>query len=185
MEPARYFGAIGKQGWALFGLAAATILSVVLSLSAWAGNDGDLSPPDGPPPAMGGPGILGPGMMFSGRGLERMLAEVDATAAQRDQIHQLAAAAEMEFKALFEQGQALRGEGIQLWTAARLDPAAAETLRQKMSAHHEQISRRVLQLTLDVGNVLTVEQRVKLAERIKDRRFLRGERPHPAASRDN
>ena len=116
----------------------------------------------------GGPGPMGgPGSPLAGRMLERMLDEVDATDAQRAQIKQIAGAAQADMKAQREAGRALRDQALALLAAPTLDAAAAESLRQQMLAQHDQSSRRMLQAMLDIGNVLTPEQRVKLAEQMK------------------
>lgn len=189
---------IGRQSWALGGLVAATAISVVLSISAWAGED---PAEDGycPPQAAsmhGGPegGMPSAMMPFAGRGLERMLSHLEATASQKDQIHKLADAAAPDMKALHEQGQALHEQALKLWAAPKLDAAAAEQLRQKMSTHHEQMSKRMLQLALDIGQVLTPEQRAKMAQHMQTRmqQHMRGHHhgSHPdhaaaPAKRDN
>lgn len=129
-----------------------------------------------------GPGLGGdhaPGMMMFGgspRQLDRMLDGLDATDAQRAQIKQIAAAAAADLKAQRDAGRGLREKGMQLFTAPSVDAAAAESLRQQMSAQHDQASKRTLQAMLDVANVLTPEQRAKLGERIKERRAAMNDR---------
>jgi Spy/CpxP family protein refolding chaperone len=152
-----------KQRWAIGALIAATSASIVLSLSAWAGGD---EAPGGGPPAMhmmDGPG----GMPFGGRHLNHMLDEVNATQAQRDQIKQLVDKAQVDLKALHEQGRTLHEQGLKLWAQPTLDSAAAETLRQSMLAQHDKVSKRMMQLMLDVGKVLTPEQRAKIADQMQ------------------
>lgn len=125
---------------------------------------------------MGGPGMAGEhGAQFMGRMLDRMLDKVGATDAQRSQIRQIAELAQADLKAQAESGKALRERGLALMTAPTLDAAAAEVLRQQMLARHDQASRRMLQAMLDIGNVLTPEQRAKLAEQMKQHR---GMMPH-------
>ncbi len=122
----------------------------------------------------GGPGMMGGehGGHFMGRMLERMLDQVGATEAQRTQIRQIAQLAQADMKAQMEAGRALRDQGLALMSAPTLDAVAAEALRQQMLAHHDQASRRMLQAMLDIGNVLTPEQRVKLAEQMKQHRGM-------------
>ena len=71
---------------------------------------------------------------------------------------------------------------------------AAEAVRQKSMALHDQASRRMLQATLDMQRVLTPEQRQQLATRMAERRARMeqhmqqrqsrgGQPPAPAASR--
>lgn len=129
---------------------------------------------------MGGPGMMGEhGSHFMGRMLDRMLDKVGATEAQRTQIRQIAQLAEADLKAQAESGKALRERGLALMTAPTLDAAAAEALRQQMLARHDQASRRVLQAMLDIGNLLTPEQRAKLAEQMKQHRGMMQHRMGP------
>lgn len=109
---------------------------------------------------------------FAGRMLDRMLDEVSATDAQRTQIKQIAEIAQADMKAQFEAGRALRDKGLALMAAPTLDAVAAESLRQQMLAQHDQASRRMLQVMLDIGRVLTPEQRAKLAEQMKQHRGM-------------
>ncbi len=158
--------------WALGGLVAATAASVALSLSAWA--DAPDRADRGAPMAMQGEGH-GPGMgehhagglPFAGRHLDRLLDEAKATDAQRTQIKQISEKAQADLKALHEQGRALHEQALTLWAQPKLDAAAAEKLRQSMSSHHEQVSKRMTQAMLDVGNVLTPAQRATVAERMR------------------
>lgn len=179
-----------RQSWALGGLVAATALSVVLSINAWAADEqeGDNCPPRAEG-MHGGPeaGMPGPMMPLGGKGLDRMLSHLDATAAQKDQIHKIADAAEPELKALREQAQALHEQGLKLWAAPKLDAQAAEQLRQKMAAHHDQMSQRLLKLMLDVGQVLTPEQRAKMAQHMQAHRHHGSHPDHASApaQRDN
>ncbi|MBT9609921.1 MAG: Spy/CpxP family protein refolding chaperone [Aquabacterium sp.] len=115
-------------------------------------------------------GGMGMGMMPFGRHLDRLLTEVKASDAQRQQIKQLTDKARADVQALHEQGKGLHERTRALWTAPKLDAAEAEKLRQQMLAQHDQVSKRMTQAMLDVGNVLTPEQRAKAAELIKARR---------------
>jgi periplasmic protein CpxP/Spy len=123
----------------------------------------------------GGPGMMGghggPGM---GHMLERMLDGIDVTEAQRTQIKQITQLAEADLRAQHEAGRALRDQALALMAAPTLDAAAAESLRQQMLSRHDQSSRRMMQAMLDIGNVLTPAQRVKLADQMK----RSGERMH-------
>ena len=61
---------------------------------------------------------------------------------------------------------------MQLFTQPNVDASAVEALRQQMVQQHDQTSRRIAQALLDASNVLTPEQRVKLAEQMKQRREM-------------
>ena len=121
-------------------------------------------------------------MMFGGspehvgRGVDHLLDGLGATDAQRAQIKQIAMAAATDLKAQHEAGRALREKGVQIFAAPTVDAAAAESLRQQMLAQHDQASKRTLQAMLDVGKVLTPEQRAKMAARMKERQSAMQER---------
>lgn len=118
----------------------------------------------------------GMGMMPFGRHLDHLLTEVKASDAQRQQIKQITDKARADVQALHEQGKGLHERTMALWTAPKLDAAEAEKLRQQMLAQHDQVSKRMTQAMLDVGNVLTPEQRAKAAELIKSHRAHMGDR---------
>ena len=151
----------------LFAMAVAFVLASA-AISVWA---------QGGPGGPGGPGMHGmrggdPGMMampMKGRMVERMLDSVNASAEQRTQIQQIAAAAATDMKAQHEAGRALRAQVQQLFTQPTLDARAAEALRQQMLAQQDQASKRMMQTVLDVSRVLTLEQRQQLAERASQR----------------
>lgn len=154
-----------QQRWALGALIAATTASIVLSVSAWAGGEEA-------PPAMSRMGMMhgaGPdmgGLPFGGRHLQRLLDDAKASDTQRLQIKQIVDKAQDDLKALHEEGRGLHEQGLKLWAAPKLDAAAAEKLRQQMTAHHDKVSKRMMQAMLDVGNVLTPEQRATVAKQM-------------------
>lgn len=127
-------------------------------------------------------GNAGGMMMFGGppehvaRGVDHMLDGLNATEAQRSQIKQIAMAAAADLKAQRDAGRGLREQGMQIFTAPTVDAAAAEALRQQMSAQREQGSKRMLQAMLDVAKVLTPEQRAKIGERMKARQAVMNDR---------
>lgn len=128
-------------------------------------------------PGRGGPD--GPGMMMFGgppEQIDRMLDGLDASDAQRTQIRQIAMAAAADLKAQRDAVRGLRERGMQIFTAPTVDAAAGESLRQQMSAQHEQASKRTLQAMLDVAKVLTPEQRAKIGERMKERQAIMNDR---------
>jgi len=128
-----------------------------------------------------GPGPRG-GMMFGGasgemgRGIDRMLDGLGVTEAQRGQIKQITTSAAADLRSQSEARRALHEEGMQLFAAPTVDASAAESLRQRMLAQHDQSSKRMLQAMLDVSKVLTPEQRAKMAQRAKERQEIMRER---------
>ncbi len=143
-------------------LAGAALLVAVLgtvTLSAWA-------MPGGHGGGHGGPGM---GMMMGGRGLERMLDGVNASAEQRTQIKAIAERTRADMKAQRESGKGVRQQLMALFTQPVVDANAAEALRAQMLQRHDQSSRSMMQAMLEVSRVLTPEQRKQLADRAAQR----------------
>lgn len=115
----------------------------------------------GPDSAMAGP--------FGGHRVERMLDHADATTEQRTRIREITKAAAADLRPQHEARRALRDQALTLMTQPTVDARAAEAVRQQMLQQHDQASRRWMQAMLDASAVLTVEQRAKLAERMKQR----------------
>ena len=127
-------------------------------------------------------GESGMGLPFAGPAFDRLLDEVNATEAQRKQIREITDKARGDLRALHEKARDQHQSAMALWSAPKIDPAAAEKQRQQMLAQHDQLSKRMLQAMLDVGQVLTPEQRAKAAaaikqrhERMQERKDQRGE----------
>ena len=112
------------------------------------------------------------GMAWSPRHLDRMLDSVNATADQRAQITKIVDAARADMQAQRATSQSLHQQSQALFAQTTVDARAAETLRQQMMAQHEQASKRLMQVKLDISRVLTPEQRKTLAERMESRRSL-------------
>ena len=110
--------------------------------------------------------------MGSPRMLNRMLDVVQASADQRAQIKQITDAARTDMKAQHESGRKLREDGAALFAQPTVDARAAEALRQQMLARHDQVSKRGLQMMLDISRVLTPEQRKTLADKLAQRRSM-------------
>jgi protein CpxP len=156
-------------------LVAALSAVAIVGLSAWAGEGSPRGMHGGACPGhfqhasmaghMGGEpgGAGGFGMMMGGRHFDHMLDEVNATPAQREQIKQIRDKAMTDGKAVMDEGGKLREQAIKLWGEPKLDPAAAEKLRLQMQAHHDKVSKQITQTMLDIGKVLTPEQRAKLS----------------------
>jgi Spy/CpxP family protein refolding chaperone len=130
-------------------------------------------------PALAQPGPMGMGsggMMHGaghpGRGTERMLEQVGASAEQRAQIKQIAQAAEADLKAQHEAGRALHDQMSQLLAQPGIDANAVEAQRQRMLVQHDQVSRRMTQMMLDSARVLTPEQRKKMVDLMAQRRGM-------------
>ena len=120
-------------------------------------------------PGQGMKGEFAQGLPFAGPGFQRLLDDVQATEAQRKQIRDITDKARTDLRALHEKAQAQHHNAMAIWTSPKLDAAEAEKQRQQMLAHHDQVSKRTMQAMLDVGQVLTPEQRAKAAATLKQR----------------
>lgn len=131
--------------------------------------------PHGGPGRMDG-GAMMYGMPWAGRGLERWLDRVDASAEQRTRIRAIVEAARTDLQGLRGQRRAHADQALALLARPEVDAAAAEALRQQMLRQHEQASARMLQASLDVARVLSPAQRATLAEQLRQRRDERAQR---------
>ena len=98
-----------------------------------------------------------------------MLRRVNATADQQAKIHAIIEAASKDITPI---RTSLRGTHDKLRTllaAPQIDTAAIEALRAERSAAMDQISRRMTTAMEDAANVLTPDQRQKLAAIDMDR----------------
>lgn len=159
-----------KQRWALGALIAATSACVVLSVSAWAGvgEPGSRMQHHGMG-MMGGAGPEMGGVPFGGRHLKRLLDDAKVSDAQRTQVQQIVDLAQSDLKALHEEGKGLHEQGLKLWAAPKIDAGAVEKVREQMQVHHDKVSKRLMQAMLDVGNVLTPDQRAVVARQLEKR----------------
>lgn len=126
----------------------------------------------------------GPGMGYHGRhgaygkrmdgerGMSRMLDMVGASPEQRAKIKAITETARADLAAQREAGRALHEQNRAIFTQPTIDANAAEALRQQMLAHHDQASKRRLQMRLDIAAVLTPEQRKTMADRMAQRRAM-------------
>jgi periplasmic protein CpxP/Spy len=141
--------------------------AVVLSLAGAFTALAQTQPMDGPHGR--GHAMAGP---MGGRMIERMLDSVNASADQRTRVRDIMKTAADDVRKQHEASRGLRDQMIALFTAPTVDARAAEALRQQMLQQHDQTSRRMMQAMLDASAVLTPEQRVQLAEKMKQRRDM-------------
>jgi Spy/CpxP family protein refolding chaperone len=104
-----------------------------------------------------------------GSHISRLYSEVQAIDAQKAKIDPLVKAAMADLKPLHEQLHELHKKLLEQASAPTIDRAALEATRQQGLALADKASKRVLQLVADVGDVLTPEQRKKLAEHLSHR----------------
>ena len=107
---------------------------------------------------------------------ERLLSRVKATPEQKAQIQKIMDKAHQDMQAQRGQHEALHKQALALMAAPQLDPAAAEKLRQSMLAEHDQRSKAMMNTLLEVGKVLTPEQRKQLADELQKQGERRGGR---------
>lgn len=173
-----------RRWWARGGLAALAATAAATALAFGGGGLG------GEGPMMGGPeghGMhMGPG--HGGPGIERLLDESEATKEQRIKIRQIMVAAEEDLRAAHESARPHEQHEamMKLLTQPRIDAAAVEKLRAQEIAQHDAASRRMTQAMVDAANVLTPEQRKKLADRMAQRqerreKMMRGQGEGPDA----
>ena len=107
------------------------------------------SRPDMPPgnahgsPGMGmGVGMAGAVMPLGGPMFDRLLDDVQASDAQRDQLHRIAQSAQADLKPVADAARADRTRMVELFAQPSVDAAALESLRQKMLARRDQLTRQ-------------------------------------------
>lgn len=101
--------------------------------------------------------------------VERMVkhfaVEVDATPEQKDKLTAIAKSAAHDLAPLRGSMKRARQQAIDLMSAEKVDRAAIENLRAEQVALMDTASKRLTQALADAADVLSVEQRKKLAER--------------------
>lgn len=150
--------ALAVLGAALAGGVALTARAVDASAA-----DASAAPPAHAP--HGHPGHGGPFMAMGlprGPMLDHLLDRVDATPAQRDQVHRIADAQAAVMRAEMPAMRADHEQMAQILSAPAIDASAAEAVRQRMAQRHDLASRQALQALIQVAQVLTPEQRVQL-----------------------
>jgi Spy/CpxP family protein refolding chaperone len=165
----------------LFGLGLGCALASCIAIAAWASTDDAPVPHRLPPPAMmmmGGPSFLPLGPM-----LDHVLDDVQASPTQRAQVHQILDAADADVRADLAAGRADHAQMLQLFSQPAIDAAAVEAVRERIEQRRDAESRRLTQAMVDAAQVLSVEQRQQIAQRIaQGPRHVTGNRPRlPAA----
>jgi periplasmic protein CpxP/Spy len=90
--------------------------------------------------------------------------ELDATPDQQMKIAGIAKAAVADLRPMREQAQAARARGLNLLTAPGIDRDAIERLRAEQIALADTASKRIAQALADASDVLTPEQRRRVAD---------------------
>lgn len=93
----------------------------------------------------------------------------DGTQEQKTKVADIAKAAFKDLYPLRQQHQAAHQQAVKLLTQPTIDRAALEQVRADEMRLADQVSRRITQAVADAAEVLTPEQRIKLAEHMKKR----------------
>jgi len=101
------------------------------------------------------------------RMLKHLYVEIDATDAQKAQIDPIVRQAMQDLMPLHSQLHSAHAQALQLLAAPTVDRAALESMRAQNMALVDQASKRVVKLIADVADVLTPDQRKKLAEHLQ------------------
>jgi len=125
--------------------------------------------------AHGGPGHWRDGMptdpakmdLRVERMITRFASKVDASTEQKDKLAAIAKSAAKDLVPLREKAQAARKQAIEILAAANVDRPALERLRAEQIQLADAGSKRLTQALADSAEVLTPEQRKKLAERMQ------------------
>ncbi len=98
-----------------------------------------------------------------------VLDELNATNEQEDKVWDIIDKARDEVRPTFRDFRKTREDVIELLGAPTIDRAAAEKLRSERISAIDEASRTMTTALLDAAEVLTPEQRAKLAEHLKER----------------
>jgi protein CpxP len=113
-----------------------------------------------------GRGGFGP---MGGHGIGRMLDEIDASADQETRIWAIIDRTRSELRPMGREFRSTDVEAAALLSAATIDRAAVEKLRADRMAAIDDASRKLVSAMIEAAEVLTPEQRAKLAAEMKER----------------
>jgi Spy/CpxP family protein refolding chaperone len=103
--------------------------------------------------------------------------EIDATTEQQDKLRAIVRGAVKDLLPVREKMVAARSAARDLFTQQTIDRAAIEKLRADQIAIHDAVSKRLVQAVADAADVLTPEQRRKLADMLPPHRAAWGRGP--------
>jgi len=107
---------------------------------------------------------------YAERMADRIVKAVDGSPEQRRQIVAIAQAAFTDLAPLRAQAREARGKAVDLLRAPAVDRAAIESLRAAQLGLADAASKRIAAALADTVEVLTPEQRVRLADRMQRER---------------
>ena len=167
-EPNHQSPRSSKRRWAIAGIGAASVAALAAIGAGWH-ERADAFGPGHHRGFVGGEfgGPVDPEAM--GRRLDAMvsfaLADIDATADQKSRISAIARQAAADLAPMRKTHRDLRSKSIALLTQPTIDRAQLEALRAQQMQLGDAVSRRMLQAIEDAADVLTPEQRGKLAQK--------------------
>jgi Spy/CpxP family protein refolding chaperone len=100
------------------------------------------------------------------RAVRHLAIEIDATAEQQDKLRAIVRDAVKDLLPVREKIMAARATARDLLTRETVDRAALEKFRTDTLATHDAVSKRLVQAVADAGEVLTPEQRRKIADMV-------------------
>jgi protein CpxP len=100
--------------------------------------------------------------------LDRALRVAEATPDQREKVDAIVEKAFAEHARHHDQHKALKGQALEILSADVIDRARLEELRARHMQVAQQGSRQLVTVLADVAEVLTPEQRQKLAAHVKE-----------------
>lgn len=145
-----------------FALALGVALASGVAVAAWSAAQGLSPAAQALSHAPGGP------LLARGERLDHLLDRADASPTQRAQAHQILDAADADLGAqrVAERAEHLRL--VQLFAQPTIDAAAVQAVRARIEQRHDAQSRRATQALIDVGLVLTPQQRSTIASQLAD-----------------
>ena len=96
-----------------------------------------------------------------------VLDDLDATAEQRERVTAIVLAAAKDLRPIHEELRAGHHQVVELLTRPEIDRSALEALRAQQAQRIADATLRISKAVADAAEVLTVEQRVELAERLE------------------
>jgi protein CpxP len=153
-----------KWPWIVGGLAAVTISGAVMAQTF-------------APPRFMGHGMSGgfeqmdPARMaeFADKGVRHLAIEIDATTEQQEKLRAIVRDLTKDLAPLRGARQDAASRARSLLTSSNLDKADIEKFRAEQLSKADAVSKRITQAIADAAEVLTPEQRRKLADRIPQR----------------
>jgi Spy/CpxP family protein refolding chaperone len=161
-----------KRRWTIAGIGAASVAAIAAIGTGWHARAHAHGPGFG---MFGGPGMQGPmDPEAMGKRLDAMvsfaLADIDATPDQKSRISSIARQAAADLAPLRKTHHDARQKSMALLTQPTIDRAQLEALRVQQMQLGDTVSRRMVQAIADAAEVLSADQRARLAQKWQARR---------------